>query len=200
MGLEKLKLKELKYAYKEYYKNYSILLTLGLIWLLSAYVGTFEAQLSILILLLGVTLFKPMLFLVSKTLGANKIHKDESLKLLSKSIIIGILFGLIVGFFPFVENINLFFPAFTVIFGIIFGAIWYAAGLRVYGFISLILIVGGIYIGYYFPDDFTRAGYYSAFIMAGFGLLSGIFGKKARITLRFLRKRIKAHMVEKPAD
>ena len=200
MALDTLKVKELKYTYKEYYKNYSILLTLGLIWLLSAYVGTFEWQLSILILLLGVTLFQPILFLASKTLGAKNIHKDESLKLLTKSIIIGILFGLIVGFFPFVENINLFFPAFTVMFGIIFGAIWYAAGLRVYGLVALLLIGGGAYIGYYFPEDFTRAGYYSAFVMTGFGILSGIFGKKAHITLKFLRRRVKTPGLKSQVD
>jgi NRPS condensation-like uncharacterized protein len=49
---------------------------------------------------------------------------------------------------------------------------------------------GGIYIGLYFPEDFTRAGYFSAFTMTGFGLMNGIFGKKDKITLKFLRKKL----------
>lgn len=191
---EELQLKKLKSEYKEYYKNYSLLLTLGLIWLGAAYAGTFEFQLSILFLFLGITLFKPVLSVTSKLLRTPKVAKDESLKLLTKLIIIGILFGLIVGFFPFLENINLFFPAFTVIFGLIFGGIFVSTRLKVYATLSAALLAEGLYVGYYFPEDFTKAGFYAAYTMCGFGIFYGIVGKKAKIHMRFLKKRLRVNL------
>jgi hypothetical protein len=194
MSLDKLRLEQLRITYKEYYKNYSILLTLGVICLVSAYTAILDIQMSILIFLIGTGFIKPLLYLVSKTLGNNKIHKEESLKLHTKSISIGILLGIIVGFFPFVKNINLFFPTFTILFGIIFGAIGISTSLRMYILISLILISGGIYIGHNYPDDFSRAGYFSAQVMIGFAILNVIFGKRARILFRILRRKIKSEI------
>jgi len=190
MSADEKRLQKLKSDYKEYFKNYSLLLTLGLIWIGAAYAGTFEIQLSILILFAGVTLFKPILSITTILLRAPKIHKDESLKILTKLIIIGILFGLIAGFFPFQENLNLFFPAFSVIFGFIFAAIAVTSGLKIYGVLSLVLITGGVYIGYNYPEDFTIGGFFSGYCMATLGILSGIFGKKARITFRFLKRKL----------
>ncbi len=88
MGImtEELRLKALKNTYKDYYKNYLLLFTLGIIWLISAFVATYEIQVSIFLLFLGITLFKPALSLVTKILGVTKIHNDESLKLLIKLI------------------------------------------------------------------------------------------------------------------
>lgn len=191
---EKLRLKELKNEYKEYYKNYLLLFTLGLIWLLSAFAAIFEIQLAILLLFLGITLFKPALSLVTKILRVTKIHNDESLKLLIKLIAIGILIGVIVGFFPFVENINLFYPTFTIIFGLIFTCVGYSAQLKNYIVLGILMIAGAIYIGYYFPGEFTYGGYFSGITMTGFGLINGIIGKKMQISLRYLRKKMKMNL------
>jgi hypothetical protein len=194
MSAEEVRLNELKNEYKSYYKNYLLLLTLGLIWLIAAIVGSYDIQISILVLFLGITLFKPCLSFIGKLLGAPKIHKEESLKLLTRLIIIGILFGLIIGFFPFTENINLFFPTFTVIFGVIFGTIAYSTGLRTYAILAVILVAGGAYIGYYQEESFSDSGYFTAFAITSLGIINGIFGKKVRISFVFLRKKIKKNI------
>lgn len=194
MSAEEVRLVELKNEYKSYYKNYLLLLTLGIIWLVSGFIGTMDIQLSIFVLFFGITLFKPCLSVIGKLLGAPKIHKEESLKLLSRLIIIGILFGLIVGFFPFTENLNLFFPTFTVIFGVIFGAIAYSTSLRTYAILAIALVVGGAYIGYYRGDEFATAGFYSGFVITGIGIINGIFGKKVRISFVFLKKKFKKNL------
>jgi hypothetical protein len=191
---EEIRLKNLKNDYKDYYKNYLLLFTLGLIWLLSAFVAAFEIQVSIFLLFLGICLFKPALFLVTKILRTPKIHNDESLKLLTKLIVLGIVIGVIVGFFPFVENINLFFPTFTIIFGLIFACVGYSAQLKNYILLGVLMIAGGIYIGYFYPQEFTYGGYFSGIVMTGFGLINGIIGKKMQITLRYLRKRMKMNL------
>lgn len=194
MSAEEVRLSELKNEYKSYYKNYLLLLTLGLIWLLAAYAGTWDIQVGILFLFSGITLFKPALSLIGKLIRTPKIHKEESLQLLTRLIILGILFGLTVGFFPFTENINLFFPTFTVIFGIIFGIIAYSTGLRTYVLLALLLMGGGAYIGYYQAEEFSSAGYYSGYIMTGLGVVNGIFGKKVRLSFCFLRKKFKKNI------
>jgi hypothetical protein len=191
---EQLQLNALKNEYRAYYKNYLLLLSIGLLWILSAFVGTFDIQISIFILFLGVTLFKPILFGLGTLLRAPKIYKDESLTLLTRLILIGTIFGVIAGFFPFTENINLFFPTFTIIFGLIFAAIAYCTGLRMYWLLSAALIVGGSYIGHNFPEEFITAGYFAGFTMTGFGVINGIFGKKARVSFRFLSKKLKTNL------
>lgn len=191
MAPEEVRLSELKNEYKSYYKNYVLLITLGLLWLISAFAGRFDIQSSIFLLFLGITLFKPVLSLTGKILRTPGIHREESLKLLTRLIMIGILFGLIAGFFPFTENINLFFPTFSIIFGLIFGTIAYSTSLKTYAGLAVLLVTGGAYIGYYHPEEFSLAGYYSGYVMTGMGIVNGIFGKKVRVSFRFLRKKIR---------
>jgi hypothetical protein len=73
---EQLQLNALKNEYRAYYKNYLLLLTIGLLWSLSAFVGKFDIQISIFILFLGATLFKPIMFGLGTLLRAPKIYND----------------------------------------------------------------------------------------------------------------------------
>ena len=193
---EERKLEKLKYSYRKHYKSYSLQFTLGLIWMLSSYIGKFDIQLSILAMLLGISLFKPALYIITRFLGVRKIHKDESLVHLTKIITIGILFGMIVGFFPFVENINYFFPTFTLIFGLIFACIAYTNRLTNFGILAAILISGSLYLGYAYENEFTYAGFFSGFVLMGFGLLNLIAGKRARIVFRLLNKKAQSRWKE----
>jgi hypothetical protein len=185
---EEKKLEQLKISYKNFYKNYSIQFTLGLIWLLSALIGKFDLQLSIFSFFFGIALLKPALFLFTSFSGLRKIHKDESINHLTKFITIGILFGMIVVFFPFLENINYFFPAFTLIFGLISICIAYTSRLISYGILGLLLIIGGIYLGYYHDNEFTYGGFYSGSAFLLLDICNGIAGKKYRLTLARMKK------------
>lgn len=186
-----LKISQLKSKYKSYYKNYILLFTIGLIWIIAAYVGTIDIQTSILTWLAGITLFKPGIYFISKIFRTPKIYKDESLQLITKFIILGLILGLVIGFFPFRENINLFYPTFSIVFGLIFSIIGYAGRLKTYIILSLLLVSGGLYFGYNHPEQFSYCGYYSGVVIMSWGLLNGIFGKKERIHFRYLNKQFK---------
>lgn len=193
---EDRKLAKLKNSYRKYYKNYSVQFTLGLIWMLSSYIGKFDIQLSILTMLLGISLFKPALYIITRFLGVRKIHKDENLVHLIKIITIGILFGMIVGFFPFIENINYFFPTFAIIFGLIFACIAYTNKLLNFGILATILTIGSLYLGYTYENEFTYTGFFSGIVLLGFGLLNWIAGKRTQIVFRLLNKKVKSRWKE----
>jgi hypothetical protein len=157
------------------YENSIHLLTLGAIWLLSAFVSTIkEYNISILLLFLGVTLFKPITKIIRKLLALCPLSDEDPIKMLNTCIAIGIPIGLIVGFFPFVENINMFFPIFTVLFGILFGIVAYIFQIKTFATLSFILIAGGIYIGYYYPENFPASGYFTAIVLMSSGIVSRI--------------------------
>jgi hypothetical protein len=182
---------QIKNNYMLFYNNYLLLLTLGVIWLLSAIVSSFNIHISILILLSGITLFRPILFLLGKLLCIPKVYKGEASKLFNKFMILGISFGLVAGFFPFSTSINLFFPTFSIIFGILFGCLAFYFSIGTYSILSFILITIGLYTGYFYPDDFSPAAYTTSFSMISFGLINGLIGEKIKVSYIFNRKKLK---------
>jgi hypothetical protein len=82
---------------------------------------------------------------------------------------------MIAGFFPFSSNINMFFPVFTIIFGLIFSVIGFVFKLKSYLILAILLIGGGAYIGYTFEEHFKLAGYYSGIMIIGFAIVFRIF-------------------------
>lgn len=148
------------------------LIALGCVWATAAIVGETKYHfISILILLSGITLFKPIFQLIQRGFSLVSLSPDDPLKMLNKLLSIGIPIGLIVGFFPFKENINVFFPTFSILFGIIFGIIAYIYQIRLLGLTGILLILSGFYYGLVQTDHFSTAGFTTALLLAGSGIM-----------------------------
>jgi hypothetical protein len=161
----------LKVGYKEYYNNFLVLGCLGLIWLAAAGIGHIDYHLSILLLFAGFTFFQTILTAVRKKIKLTNINENNPSKMLSTCIMIGIPVGMIAGFYPFTSNINMFFPVFTILFGVIFSVIGFVFKLKSYVILAVILVAGGAYIGYAFEEHFRPAGYYAGIMIMLFSIV-----------------------------
>jgi hypothetical protein len=166
---------EVRAGYKEYYNNFLVLGCLGLIWLAAAGVGHVNYHLSILLLFIGFTFFQTIVNVVRKKIKLTNINENNPSRMLSTCVMIGVPVGMIAGFYPFTSNINMFFPVFTILFGVIFSIIGFVFKLKSYAILAIILIVGGAYIGYAFEEHFKLAGYYAGIIIIIFALVFRIF-------------------------
>jgi hypothetical protein len=166
---------EIKSGYKEYYNNFLVLMCLGLIWLAAAGIGHVDYHLSILLLFVGFTFFQSIVNVIRKRVNLNNLNENNPSRTLSTCIMIGVPVGIIIGFFPFATNINMFFPVFTILFGLIFSVIGFMFRLRSYVILAGMLIAGGAYIGYAFEEHFKLAGYYAGITLIGFAIVFRVF-------------------------
>jgi hypothetical protein len=156
-------------------ENALLLICLGFIWITSGISGmTAYPELSILILFTGLSLFNPILKSVRKTL---KLKSGNPLNVLITSITIGAPTGMIAGFFAFYDNVNLFFPAFSVLLAIIFAMNAFLFRLKMYYLIAALLLVGSGYIGYYHADNFAFSGLFTGMTLLAFAGFSKIAGE-----------------------
>ncbi|MFL5728336.1 MAG: hypothetical protein ACJ75J_02510, partial [Cytophagaceae bacterium] len=112
---------------------------------------------------------------IRKKIRLSNLNENNPSRMLSTCIMIGVPVGMIIGFFPFTTNINMFFPVFTVLFGLIFSVIGFVFRLKSYVILAFILIAGGIYIGYAFEEHFKLAGYYAGIMITAFAILFRLF-------------------------
>jgi hypothetical protein len=98
---------------------------------------------------------------------------------------IGVPVGIIIGFLPFLENINTFFHIFGILFGMVFLMVAYVYKLRGYLVLSLILIAGEIGL-IYFYDDFTIGGFFAGITLIGCGVIVRVFGSFSSQNFRMI--------------
>ncbi|MFN6944947.1 MAG: hypothetical protein ACK4ND_08350 [Cytophagaceae bacterium] len=155
---------------KVLHENAVLLSCLGTIWLIAGLTGmTSYPEISILILFSGLSMFNPIMKYVRKSL---KFKSGNPLKLLITCITIGVPAGVIVGFFPFSDNINLFFPAFSILLALIFGVVYYAFRIKMHMAMAVILLAGSAYISYSYQADFAVSGLFTGASLMTFGLIS----------------------------
>jgi asparagine N-glycosylation enzyme membrane subunit Stt3 len=106
---------------------------------------------------------------------------------------LGVPFGIIFCFLPFINNMNIFFPSFGIILGIIFGIASYVYKLKNYAFLSLTLIIGCFYIALQI-EQFAIGGYYVAGCLAVFSFLNRIIGE---VKFNFAKKAANASSLNK---
>lgn len=157
--------------------NSILLFCLGAVWIGAAYLGgTWKLpNISILIFLLGTTLIKPIIRIVRQMLNLDKNPQSEKTSMVVSCMTIGITMGLMIVFFPFVENINIFFPAFTLILGIVFAVSGQVTGSKTYWLIALTLISVSIYSWFFHLAFFSPGGYLAGMVLLGFGGISRSF-------------------------
>jgi hypothetical protein len=187
---------EVKNEYKENYNNYIVLGCLGIIWLLSALIGFMECHLGILFLFVGLAFFQTSINFIRKRMRMNIVNENNPSRILSKCIFIGVPMGIMAGFYPFTQNINMFFPVFGILFGLIFMTMAYVFKLKTYAILGLMLIAGSSFIAYQFENYFTIAGFFTGTVIGLFGFL---FRYIAAIQKKFYKnKKQFSEIIENP--
>lgn len=153
---------------KDYIQNAILLFYLGCIWLISGIVGFYESHIGILLFLTGSSLVKPLFHSFKRTFGIKE--RSEEANLLISILTIGTPLSLTIVFFPFVENINIFFPAFSLFLGTIFTMTAQAVNFKPYWFLGLTLILSSVYTWLNHLTSFTAGAY----ITSGILLLSAL--------------------------
>ena len=162
--------KEIRHSYLG---GFSILLIEGIVWLLAGTLGHFFSfQFGILTIIVGGTFFYPLAQLVQILLKRPKIGSDNSLNSLFTQVALIIPFSFPLIFLATRENVNLFFPALTIIVGLHYLPFVYAYKLKTYWVLAILLIIGGSYFGFLVPDNFEFCAYYTGFILLLFAIVN----------------------------
>lgn len=133
----------------------------GLIWLLSAAVGTWNSTgLAIWVLILGGTFTFPLSQLLLKATGKpTDLSKENPLGNLAMQAAFIIPFCYPVIASATIYNSNWFFPAFMVVVGAHYLPFITLYGMWQFGILSAILVGLGTAIGLYFPESFALGGF-----------------------------------------
>lgn len=177
--MNKLNMDYHKEIRRSYLGGFSILLVEGFIWVLAGILGNFiSTNIGILVIIIGGTFFYPLGQLVQIILKRPKIRKENTLKALFTQIGLIIPFSFPVIFMITKENVNLFFPALTVIVGAHFLPFVYTYKLKTYWILSSLLIIGGSYFGFIIPDNFGYCAYYTGSIILLFAIINRYLTKR----------------------
>ena len=156
-----------------YLGGFSILLVEGFIWLLAGIVSIMmSVKIGILIIIIGGMFFYPLGVLVQIILKRPKIKKENSLNSLFTQIglIIPFCFGVV--FVVTNENMNLFFPALTVIVGVHYLPFIYAYKMKIYWLLASLLVAGGSFFGFMMQENFEYCAYYTGSLLLLFAFVN----------------------------
>ena len=70
------------------------------------------------------------------------------------------------------ENVNLFFPALTIIIGIHYLPFVYAYKMNSYWVLAALLVIGGSYFGFMLPENFEFCAYYTSAVLFIFSIIN----------------------------
>lgn len=144
-----------------YLGAFSGLIVTGLIWLLSAAMGTWMSTgLAIWALVLGGTFIFPLSQLLLKAMGKPaSLSKENPFGTLAMQVafVIPLCYPVIAA--ATVHNINWFFPAFLVVVGAHYLPFIFLYGMWQFGMLAALLVGLGTAIGIYIPDNFALGGW-----------------------------------------
>lgn len=174
-----------------FYNHFIHLTGFGIIWLIASLLDSFQRHnISIMVLFLGVSLYKPIFKLIRRSLSLCPVSQEDPLYMMITCMTLGVPIGIFFCFLPFIHNMNIFFPAFGIMFGVVFGLMAYVYKLINYTVLSLTLIAGCLYIALNF-DEFALGGYFVSFTLLSFGLINRLIGA---ISFSFLSSRKSASL------
>jgi len=157
----------------------SILIIEGFIWILAGILWNFISfKIGILIIIIGGTFFYPLGQLVQLMLKRPKIRKENPLNSLFTQISLIIPFSFPLIFLLTKENVNLFFPALTIIVGVHYLPFVYAYKLNTYWILASLLVIGGSSFGFILQSNFFYCAYYTGSILFLFAILNLYLTKK----------------------
>lgn len=162
-----------------YLGGFSILLIEGFFWILAGILWGFVSfKIGILVIIIGGTFFYPLSQLLQIILKRPKIRKENPLNLLFTQIALIIPFSFPLIFLLTKENVNLFFPALTIIIGAHYLPFIYAYKLKTYWILSPLLVIGGSFFGFMMQDNFDYCAYYTGSMLFLFAILNRYLTKK----------------------
>lgn len=144
----------------------------GLIWLLSASLGTWvSVRSSIVTLAVGGMFIFPLTQFVLRLLGGpTTLQTENPLNGLAMQVAFIIPLTIPVIGAATLNNVNWFYPAFMVIVGAHYLPFVFLYGMQEYGILAAILIAGGVTIGYVLPNTFSSGGWFTAATLLLFGI------------------------------
>ncbi len=162
-----------------YLGGFSILLVEGFMWILAGIFWNFISfKIGILVIIIGGTFFYPLGEIVQRLLKRPKIKKENPLNLLFTQISLIIPFSFPVIFLLSRENVNLFFPALTIIIGAHYLPFVYAYKLKTYWILASLLVIGGGFFGFIVQDNSGFCAYYTGSILFLFAILNRYITQK----------------------
>lgn len=146
----------------------------GLIWLLSAALGTWvSTRYAILALaVLGALIF-PLTQLVIRSMGRKAaLSKDNPLNALAMQVAFIVPLNLPVIAAATLYRENWFYPAFMLVLGTHYMPFIFLYGMKLFGLLAAVLIGGGVVIGMYFSESFVLGGYFTAVVLLAYAVLA----------------------------
>lgn len=144
----------------------------GIIWLISAALGTWVSERSaILVLVLVGALIFPLTQLTLRLLGRPAgLPKGHPMNQLATQVAFIAPLSLPVIGAAALYNTNWFYPAFMLILGTHYMPFIFLYGMWEFGVLAALLIGGGVAIGMWFPDAFTLGGWFTGVVLILFAL------------------------------
>ncbi len=155
----------------------------GLIWLVSAALGTWvsERYAILILVLVGMFIF-PLTQLSLRLLGrSGGLSKGHPMNQLAMQVAFIVPLSLPLIGAASLYNSNWFYPAFMLIVGVHYMPFIFLYGMWEFGILAALLIGGGVAFGMLLPDTFVIGGWFTAVILLLFALL-------VQLTPRFLKK------------
>ncbi|PKO13746.1 MAG: hypothetical protein CVU39_17115 [Chloroflexi bacterium HGW-Chloroflexi-10] len=155
----------------------------GILWLISAALGTFVSQrLGIASLIVGGMFIFPLTQLGLKLAGQPAtLSSGNPLQSLAKQVafIVPICIPVIAG--AALYNVNWYYPAFMIIVGAHYLPFMFMYGIWQYVILAGLLILGGFGLGYFLPISFSLGGWFTGIVLVGFAVaLRMIFSKETK--------------------
>jgi hypothetical protein len=154
----------------------------GLIWLVSAALGTWVSErYAILVLVLVGILIFPLTTLTLRLLGHSAgLPKNHPFNQLATQVAFIVPLNLPVIGAASLYNINWFYPAFMLIVGTHYMPFIFLYGMWEFAFLSAALIGGGVAIGMLLPHTFATGGWLTGAILLLFALLVQVMPRLAK--------------------
>ena len=145
----------------------------GLIWLLSAALGTWvSVRTGVIALAVGGMFIFPLTQLALRIVGGpTTLRSENPLNGLAMQVAFVIPVSIPVIGAAALYNVDWFYPAFMVIVGAHYLPFVFLYGMRAYAVLAGVLIAGGVTIGYLLPDTFSIGGWFGGAVLLLFALI-----------------------------
>lgn len=146
----------------------------GLIWLISAALGTWASERSaILMLAVGGAFIFPLTQLALRLMGRpSSLRRENPFNGLAMQVAFIVPLCLPVIGAATLYNTNWFYPAFMVVVGAHYLPFIFLYGMRLYAVLAAALLGGGVAAGMLLPEAFTPGGWLAAAALLVFALLA----------------------------
>ena len=144
----------------------------GVLWLVSAALGTFvSVNAGLISLFLGGFFIFPLTQLGLRLAGLPaSLSSGNPLQSLAKQVafIVPVCLPVVLGATYY--NVNWYYPAFMIVVGAHYMPFMFLYGMWQFGILAGILIAGGVAIAMLLPGTFAAGGWFTGLVLVGFGL------------------------------